>query len=418
MEVYPAAEQLRRRLGSDCPTLLAAVSSFHRDGRVREMALDILVGRDDALADKAIALRTADWVGVVRNKARSAVLERRERRQAMAIVPLLVAIREQERSASFLDEYVRGLERGTVGDLARFGSRATRRLLLAARPDLLDYDLLLECALRDEDPLARLIAARALLARGDEAAAALFVRGSGVVRALAVAQAPAALVLEQEEALLLERRSTVRRAAQRRLTELDCDVASRYRDFVDVSVPAPVAILGLGETGKRIDEPAIVALLHHEDEAVRRAALQAARWIASEEVLIESAIRALHDTSPAAVRGAARVLRRHASRIPKRAIDEAVASTSSATRLAGLRLARHSDAWTRLEAGLMLAVDVDEMIAREGRADLSSWPEVAATLYYDTPSPAQLDSIRRLLDRAGLPVRLDRKIRFHCGLGR
>jgi hypothetical protein len=411
---FPPLAKLLRELTAGCSTLLAVMASFHRSGHAREAAVAILSARDDAVADKALALRTADWVDVVRQKARIAVLERVDRRQALSIVPVLVALQDQERSKGLIADYLSRLGIETVRDLARFGSRATRRLLIA-RPDLPDEDLL-QRAVEDEDPLVRTLSARALLSRDPGAAAELFIRGSGLVRAIAVAQAPAALVLEKEEQLLLDRRATVRRAGQRRLSELGADVADRYRALVEAEPPVPVAIVGLGECGTRADEPRITALVRHDDEAVRRAALNACRFLVSETALIELAAVALHDTSDLVVRAAARVLRRRAARIPKQVVDAAVASDSRATHLAGLRLARRADGWSRLEADLMLSIDDDETVAREGREDLLSWVNRVAPTLYGAPPPSQRESISRLLERAHLDASLDREIRFHSGV--
>jgi hypothetical protein len=390
------------------------MASFHRSGHAREAGVAILSARDDAVTDKALALRTADWVDVVRQKARIAVLERVDRGQALSIVPVLVAVQDQERSKGLIADYLALLGIETVRDLARFGPRATRRLLVA-RPDLPDEDLL-QRAVEDEDPLVRSLSARALLSRDPGAASELFVRGSGFVRAIAVAQAPAALVLEREEQLLLDRRATARRASQRRLSELGVDVAARYRGWAEAEPPTAIGIMGLGESGSRSDEPRIMALVRHEDEVVRRAALNASRFLVSEPVLTELAAVALHDTSELVVRAAARLLRRRAARIPKEVVDAAVASDSRATHLAGLRLARRSDGWSRLEADLMLSIDADETVAREGREDLVSWVNRVAPTLYGSPPASQRESITRLLERAHLDAGLERQIRFHSGV--
>jgi hypothetical protein len=378
-DVYPREDELRKALAADPPTLLVVLASFHRSGYVREAAVDVLTERDDALADKALTLRTTDWVDVVRENSRRAVLQRLGRRQALSIVPLLVAIHGRDRSKGVLHEYLSRLDSETVGDLARLAPRATRRLVVNRRE--LPGEELMQLAIRDDDPVVRARAAERLLARRPDAGAELFLRSSGVVRALAIAKAPVEMVLEREDALLLERRATVRRAAQQRLTDLGRNVAERYRAFVAAPKPVPAAILGLGEIGSHADEPQILRLLQHEDGAIRRAALSAARSIVSEPVLVEIASAALHDDSELVVRAAARLLRRRARRIPRNVIADAVASSSRATQLAGLRLARRSDGWSRLEADLKLAADADENVAREGREDLVSWvARVAPTL--------------------------------------
>ena len=166
--------------------------------------------------------------------------------------------------------------------------------------------------------------------------------------------------------------------------------------------------------GGRQDEPRILELLRHEDVSIRRASLVAIRWIASDATLVEIASASLHDESDLVVRAAARLLKQRVSRIPKSVIDAAVASDSRPTRLAGLRLARRSDGWSRLEADLMLVTDADEVVANEGVADLGSWVGSVAPSLYGAPPPDQLASIGRLLELAGLETSLDRAIRFHA----
>ena len=266
------------------PTLLAVLASFHRSGYVREAAVDVLTGRDDALADKALTLRTMDWVDSFARSLGAPVLRRLDRRQALSIVPLLVAILGQDHSKGVLHEYLSRLDSETVRDLARLAPLATPRLVVN-RGELPGEELM-QLAIRDDDPVVRARAA------------------------------------------------------------------------------------------------------------------------------------ALHDGSELVVRAAARLLRRRARRIPRNVIADAVASSSRATQLAGLRLARRSDGWSRLEADLKLAADADENVAREGREDLVSWVARVAPTLYGKPPPDQLDSIGVLLDRAELDEWLDREIRFHCGLAR
>jgi HEAT repeat protein len=392
-------------------------ASFHPSGYVRERAVDLLVDRDDSLANKALALRTTDWVDVVRQKARQAILERKGHEEALAIVPILVVKVQRERSAGLLSEYASHLQPDAIANLeASITAKAARRAFVS-RLDLGDDDLLRR-ALDDEDPALRIHAARLLLRRRPDLAGRLIERGVGGVRALGVTSAPAELILEREDGLLLERRATIRRAAQIRLAGIGRNPVGFYRDQAAEPAPKPVAVVGLGETGGREDEPLIVELLQHDDKAIRRAALAAARWILSEEALVDAATTGLHDSSELVVRAAARLLRRRVSRIPKSIVDAAVGSSSRATHLAGLRLARHSDGWSRLEADLMLAVDADPGIAQEGTADLGAWVSRVAPTLYGTPPQTQIDSIGRVLDEARLERSLDREIRFHCGIDR
>jgi hypothetical protein len=157
-------------------------------------------------------------------------------------------------------------------------------------------------------------------------------------------------------------------------------------------------------------------LLRHDDEAVRRAALAAARWLVPDTELTELATSALHDGSESVVRAAARVLRRRVTRVPTQAIVDACASDSRATHLAGLRLARRADGWTRLEADLTLAADNDPNTAQEGRADLQSWIRNVAPTLYQQPPADQRERLRARLNDARLDTKLEQAIRFHAGL--
>jgi len=395
--IYARKDELRRLLSADCSTLLGVVASFHRSGYVRERAVEILETRPEPAASKALTLRCADWVDVVRARAQTAVLERVDRESALAVVPLLVATVDQDRSRGLLQQYVAGISSDAVTGLARSGDRATRRLLVE-RVDLAEDDLMRR-ATEDDDPVVRCRAAALLLARRPAAAGELVDRGSGLVVALAIAAAPDDIVMQRADRLLLDRRVAVRGAAQRRLALLRVDVYSRYAELVDAPDPPPRAVVGLAETGGHRAAVRIAPLAVHVDGRVRRAAILASQWALSGSELVTLCATALHDESELVVSAATRILRRCAASIPRQVLLDAIASPSRPTRRAGLRLARRSDAWTRLEADLLFAVDTDADLAGEGRADLAAWGGGGLHGY---PLPEQRDTILRLLDDAGL----------------
>ncbi len=165
------------------------------------------------------------------------------------------------------------------------------------------------------------------------------------------------------------------------------------RDQAEQPHPRTAVIEGLAETGGRADEARILDLLEHDSATVRRAALSAARLLLAEDVLIYAASSALHDPSELVVRAAARVLRRRVPRVPTTVIDQAVRSANRATRLAGLRLARRTDGWSRLEAALLLITDGDPDVSREGHEDIGNWVRRVAPRLYSAPPEAQLETI-------------------------
>ena len=410
--MYPRKDELCRLLSADCSTLLGVVASFHRSGYVRERAVEILGTRPEPAASKALTLRCADWVDVVRARAQAAVLERIDRESALAVVPFLVAAVDQDRSRGLLQQYVAVISPDAVTDLARFGDRATRRLLVE-RVDLAEDDLMRR-ATDDDDPVVRCRAAALVLARRPAAARELIDRGSGMVVALAIAAAPDDIVMQRAGRLLLDRRVTVRGAAQRRLTLLRIDVFSRYAELVDAPDPPPPAVVGLAETGGHRAAARIALLATHPDGHVRRAAILASQWALFGSELVTLCAAALHDESEPVVSAATRILRRSAASIPRQVLLDAIASPSRPTQRAGLQLARRSNAWTRLEVDLLFATETDADLAREGRADLAAW---AGAGLHGYPLPEQRDTILRLLDDAGLSTSAREWILFCLRVG-
>jgi hypothetical protein len=231
---------------------------------------------------------------------------------------------------------------------------------------------------------------------------------SAVVVQLALDAAPDDLVRERID-LLIDPRATVRGAAQRRLTKIGTDVLGHYQECVAAPNAPAWAVVGLAETGGRRVAEQLVELMRHPSADVRRGALRAARWSLSGHALTSLAAVALHDESELVVRAAARVLRRDVPYVPRSVVTDLQASESRWLQVAGLRLARRSDSWTRLEAALRMAADADPALAREGRADLSGWHP------HGIPTAEQRETVLVLVTSASLDAATERRIRFYCG---
>ncbi len=96
------ARTARERISLGDPSVLAlVVASFHPTGYVREAAVARLGEVDDPAAIQALALRAADWVPQVRERARAALVQRVSSsvESLMSIGPLAVLFADREQGA-------------------------------------------------------------------------------------------------------------------------------------------------------------------------------------------------------------------------------------------------------------------------------------------------------------------------------
>jgi hypothetical protein len=157
------------RLGADDDGIAAVTGSMDRDGLVREAAVTVLARTPGPVAAAALAVRTADWVPQVRSAALAAVRERTAIGDVVAIVPVLLAMRERRRGRQAAAAILTGLAAGAVGTLAELsaaGERGGRLWALSVRAgrDLLTAGELEARALGDRDPLVALWCAAQLAA--------------------------------------------------------------------------------------------------------------------------------------------------------------------------------------------------------------------------------------------------------------
>ena len=103
------ADAALRRVSAGRPGIVAlVVASFHPSGHVREAAVARLAEMDDQLAVPALALRAADWVPLVRSRARLALEQRLSPPSAdvlLAVGPLAVALRERDYGRRLLGQF-------------------------------------------------------------------------------------------------------------------------------------------------------------------------------------------------------------------------------------------------------------------------------------------------------------------------
>ncbi|WP_407645971.1 hypothetical protein [Actinacidiphila oryziradicis] len=261
-------EQQRLELhGGDLLGLLLA--SLDRDGRLRQAAVERLAGTGGPLAVSALALRTADWVTPVRERAVAALTRRTAPDEAAAAVRLLIRLRDRHRSGGLIEAYGRVLaepeRRRAVRALAADEDPPTRRFGVGLALELGEYVRgdLLRTALRDPDQACRRLCAQRLLELDPEQAGRLLGSRSAVVRELAVAALPDDVPAARLVGPLADRARIVRAQARWRLYsrgEPPVDVYRKQLAKCGPSTPARLAAglaTGLGECGEASD----VALL-------------------------------------------------------------------------------------------------------------------------------------------------------------
>lgn len=144
-----------------------AVALCHRDGRIREAALQQAVGHPALLP--LVVVRCADWVGQVRERARELLRASLDVETGVALAPLILLFGRRGRGA-FAIELVGGVlrpaSREQLAPLFVHPDRAVRRFVhrLAVEEGLLSPGELARAAARDTDAVVQNLCAEAALA--------------------------------------------------------------------------------------------------------------------------------------------------------------------------------------------------------------------------------------------------------------
>ncbi|MCF2529913.1 hypothetical protein [Yinghuangia soli] len=270
---------------------VAALLSLDENGGLREEAVVRLASMPGPVPAAMLALRTDDWAGQVRHRARVALMWRLDPDEAAVVVPMLDLRRGRARAEGILDVYrdayraehlptrrhghARDLAASRTPQLRRFGHELARGLGIA------DEKALLRIALKDPDHSCRAAAGHELLrrARGrhrDRTALALLKVADPMVRERAVEALPPCSDPFPLAGALADRSPNVRAAARRRLVAGGTDPAGAYRSLLELPPSAglvPGLLIGLGECGGEED----LAELHERFDAEHQAQRRAAR---------------------------------------------------------------------------------------------------------------------------------------------
>ena len=378
-----------RRLRHDRANPVAlALATTHGDGHVRERAVERLLAAPHPDLVPFLVLRTADWVGPVRDRARAGLallLADDPDTYLPAALAMAVLGNARHRGGFAHTQAVASLLAAPPELRERLlatGGRAERRLILqlglshgwwppetvlAAAPDVSVRVRAAEAACRQAvwtrqlDTLRRLARHRHTEVR----AVAL----TGLVRA-GEDGAVAAHLADTSPLIRAIARDAARRAG--------VDALGHYRAAVTGAEPAPGAIAGLAETGGEAETPLLRALLTHPSGRVRAAAVRALRQL--DAVPVDETVPLLRDPSPAVVREATAALRPFTRRVPDEVARALLTDPHRAElRQAGYRLLYVRGVAERLRAALLLATDPDPRLARRAVADATGLAREAAS---------------------------------------
>lgn len=411
-------------------TLALVMASFHPVGFVREAAVARLAEIDDSIALPVLALRAADWVPQVRDRARDAIARRvaSSVTSMLGVGPVALMLADRAHGAWLhrrLDQLTTSLDDDELSRLLAAPQRQLRRLgySVALRDGRLGHRELVDAAMSDDDLVIRAQCAEAAIRAAIESGAAEDVRpltssGTAIVRVMAVTALARAGAADVAEAALVDRNPSVREAAQAVLRRAGADPAVRYRSLVRASTTAaPAAVAGLGETGTTADAQLVVPFLADLRPRGRVEAVRALRRLGSVDV--PRLAMMLDDPSAAVTRQVAMTLVPRAVEIADQRLSELLDPPGRPhVRAAAYRLLRAQGIWTRVLTDLELYDDGDAGLRSRARSDLSAWLAYEAATTYSMPSGTAAARLDFLLRRraSSLGPENARLLRFHCGL--
>ncbi|WP_275292620.1 hypothetical protein [Amycolatopsis sp. La24] len=270
--------------------VVAVLASMHPDGRLREQAVRVLCGLAGALSDRALAIRVADHVEVVREVAEEEVLRRTTLAQAERIVPLVQRISQRGRGSEVHARYLQALvdAHGEASVWACLRSSADVDVRRTAFRHSFETGLLgsvdavrLLPRERDQGVRRKLIQVIAETATPEVIAETLLRGRSAESRVLGLVKLTAAqLDPVAVEQLLLDRSVLVRLWARLRWQEMGRDAGEVYAAVARSAAKPAVrarAYAGLAENGAEFDRAEVVELAQSADLALKKTGLSLLR---------------------------------------------------------------------------------------------------------------------------------------------
>ncbi|MBW5471298.1 hypothetical protein GPJ61_26280 [Brevibacillus formosus] len=305
------------------------ICSFHRNGYVREAAIEVLLKQVTGAELPFLLIRLNDWQPKIRYLAFKACKLRfrpnyvKHFLESVFLLKHLSAYYNRERFSDFLEEIDAMFRHPNNRDVLRSGFHSkdpvVRRFCFDLAINLLDIDPdeVIAEALIQKDALIRLQTVRHMCKQDENERLRKWldrIRHDVFpsIRQLALQAYVDRFPEESTDALLaglLDGHKSIREMARFYLKDKNINFAAFYREkLVDTEEQViPIAIVGVGETGVRADDQWILPFLRHENERIQRAAVKALAMLNPEDH-IEVFIRALQTNKRSASREVRQIL--------------------------------------------------------------------------------------------------------------
>lgn len=384
-----------------------AIALCHRDGRIRQGALD-QVTRYPALLP-LVVIRCADWAPQVRERARERLAEVLDAGSAIRLAPLIPRLGRRDRgdfATRLTAEVLRREPVERLTPLLTHPDREVRRFVygLAVEDGTLSPVELADAAARDHDTVVQRLCAEAALAAVpreggsyDDVLLPLLGARNPQVRSAGVTALRRAGHTERAEPFLADRSGLVRACARYVVRQGGGDPLPWYRrrcaDPGDPGLP-PGAVLGLAECGQRADAALLWPLLAHPEAGVRARAVAGLRTLDLTDVARLRSL--LDDPAPGVVREATAALLPSARSLDAGRLTERLgAERPRHVRVAAFRLLDAHEGLVRLRSAVALVDDEDVKLRHWARQSVQGW-HLTADVPIGTPE------VGELLDRGGI----------------
>ncbi len=376
-------------------SVVIGITSFHGSGFIREAAVNELANNWDGAELPFLLVRLNDWVGVVRESAATAILNRVRPDYAghfLRNLHLVFRLRSCGRSQHgiILSRITSLLQDPSVASILREGVLSNDRWLrresfqLAIAMKSEQGMALLSEMLTDADPIMRLWAARNVIAQFDDTKLLPILSNLTqdrfvTIRCEALTVFAKRFPQESQGKLnmaLLDGSASVRATARfwikAKIPEIN------FAEIYRISLTEPMvkrqraAILGLAETGMASDAGAVLALLDAPALSVRKAAIHALATLDGDHYL-EQFMTALTNSHPGISNEAARALAMRTNTIIDQVNSLFKSPAPAHVRTNLFKLMQNLPFWAR---GIFLFEalrDRDEHIVELGRRALASW---------------------------------------------
>ena len=397
----------------DRGVIAAALASMCSDGRMREAAVALMVELAAPETGPFLVLRTADWVGQVRSRARAglAVLLHDAPAAWIPTVASTAFLLSRRVRADFarqqVDAALRFVPDAMLGELVARADQATRRAAFDVALSRRVYHTgdLARFAIEHPDRLVALraaeAAARDAVWTGNRRVLDGLVRArTADVRALGLIGLTRAGQSETAGEHLADDAALVRAIARDAIRPGGRDPAAWYRTMLDGDAARPGALAGLAECGTGSDGALLERFLVHPSARVRAAAVSALRAMSAADPVKIAPL--LHDPSARVVRQAAAALRPVATMLDPEPLRGLLTDSRRHARRAAYSLLRRRDGWERLRAALLVVADDDAALAGHARTDVLAWARHEPDP--PDPPPAELAALVAQIALLGEPT--------------